>query len=117
MNIPIRQKDGMDFNLEFNEEVDGETTPLDLAVRYSEITLTVKQVKNVNVRPFKVYKLSENGLRITGEDNNILSGRLAGSDYVRDQTKVWVYDIVFTDSATGEDDTQIEGKITVDLSV
>jgi hypothetical protein len=92
--------------LVFKTKVDD--LPIDLVATYTTIRLEIKHSYNVNIEPFIVYDL-ENGLTISGADNNILSFEL-DETFWTSQIKNWVYDITFEDVA-GKAFTLIKGKI------
>ncbi len=86
--------------------------PIDLT-DFSEIKMEVKRTYNVNETPFLTFTLN-NGLIISGTDNNVLTFILDETFWNSQNTK-WVYDITF-EKSNGEKYTYIKGTITNTLT-
>lgn len=71
------------------------SVPIDLT-EYQSITMEIKEVNNVNRKPFLKFTLDD-GLTILGNDNNILVFEL-NQEFWQTQIGDFVFDIVFVNS-------------------
>lgn len=113
LNINLIQGDTKKIQLSFKDKSPlGVLTPMDLT-QYTAIKMDVKSSVNVKETAFISFDL-DNGLTISGDDNNILEFQF-GAEFYESQRTEWFYDIKFD---KGSDVLYlIKGMITIELSI